>query len=301
MRMTVKSGMKEQTMKTMNRLNVRVGLVVLSAMVVAATGCRTVHDTRTVYVPTPPPVVHMPPTPAPQPPPVVVVAPPVTAPVVVIRAESDFYEPLEAHGRWVVMAGHGRCWIPARVAVGWQPYARGHWIHTDAGWYWASDEPWGWATYHYGRWDFHATHGWYWVPQTQWAPAWVSWRESHDYVGWAPLRPSVRIGVNINIGECEPAHPSRDYVFVEHRRMLEPVRPQTVIVNNTTIINQTVNITKVKVVNEKVINEGPRAEVIELSMSVEDALKLVLSLGVVVPEWHPIHPSPKLAPTERSP
>lgn len=42
----------------------------------------------------------------------------------------------------------------------------------------------------------------------------------------------------------------------------------------------------------------PRAEVIELSMSVEEALKLVLSLGVVVPEWHAAHP---LAPTERSP
>ena len=45
----------------------------------------------------------------------------------------------------------------------------------------------------------------------------------------------------------------------------------------------------------------PRAEVIELSMSVEDALKLVLSLGVVVPEWHPLHPHPSLAPTQRSP
>jgi uncharacterized membrane protein len=45
----------------------------------------------------------------------------------------------------------------------------------------------------------------------------------------------------------------------------------------------------------------PRAEVIELSMSVEEALKLVVSLGVIVPEWHPIHPAPKLAPTERSP
>jgi uncharacterized membrane protein len=31
----------------------------------------------------------------------------------------------------------------------------------------------------------------------------------------------------------------------------------------------------------------PRSEAIELTMSVEDALKLVLSLGVVVPEWHP--------------
>jgi uncharacterized membrane protein len=31
----------------------------------------------------------------------------------------------------------------------------------------------------------------------------------------------------------------------------------------------------------------PRSEAIELRMSVEDALKLVLSLGVVVPQWHP--------------
>jgi len=36
-----------------------------------------------------------------------------------------------------------------------------------------------------------------------------------------------------------------------------------VIVNNTTIINQTVNITNVRVVNKTVINEGPRPEVIE--------------------------------------
>jgi uncharacterized membrane protein len=45
----------------------------------------------------------------------------------------------------------------------------------------------------------------------------------------------------------------------------------------------------------------PRAEVIELSMSVEDALKLLVSLGVVVPEWHPLHPARDLARTERSP
>ena len=45
----------------------------------------------------------------------------------------------------------------------------------------------------------------------------------------------------------------------------------------------------------------PRADVIELSMSVEDALKLVLSLGVVVPEWHPLHPAGALARPERSP
>jgi uncharacterized membrane protein len=34
----------------------------------------------------------------------------------------------------------------------------------------------------------------------------------------------------------------------------------------------------------------PRAEVVELEMSVEDALKMIISLGVVVPKWHPLHP-----------
>jgi len=45
----------------------------------------------------------------------------------------------------------------------------------------------------------------------------------------------------------------------------------------------------------------PREEAIELTMSVEDALKLIVSLGVVVPEWHPAAPTPSLAPRERSP
>lgn len=45
----------------------------------------------------------------------------------------------------------------------------------------------------------------------------------------------------------------------------------------------------------------PRADTMELSMSVEDALKLIVSLGVVVPEWQPIRPESSLAPTGRSP
>jgi uncharacterized membrane protein len=38
-----------------------------------------------------------------------------------------------------------------------------------------------------------------------------------------------------------------------------------------------------------------RDEIIELSMTVEDALKMIISLGVVVPEWHPIHREAVLA------
>lgn len=259
-------------MKTKPRSVTRLGLLASGLLAVALTGCRThvVHQpTRTVYVPAPPPppppvVIAAPPAPAPQtPPPVVVAIPAEPPPVVVIQSESDFYAPLAAHGRWVVVGAYGRCWIPARVEAGWRPYANGYWQRTDAGWYWVSAEPWGWATYYYGRWDFHGQFGWIWVPQTQWAPAWVAWREGGGYVGWAPLRPAMTIGVNLGAANYEPAFASRAFVFVEHRRMLDPVHPRTVVVNNTTVINQTVNITRVKVVNNTVINEGPRPEVIE--------------------------------------
>jgi uncharacterized membrane protein len=45
----------------------------------------------------------------------------------------------------------------------------------------------------------------------------------------------------------------------------------------------------------------PRSAVIELEMSVEEALKMVVSLGVVVPKWHPKHPESKLARSKASP
>lgn len=260
-------------MNATKRSVVRAGLVLGSVLTVALTGCRThvVHShTRPVYV-RPPPVVHVTPAPAPPPvvhvtppsPPPVVVTPPVPAPVVVIQSVDDFYAPLAAHGRWVVAGSYGRVWVPVRVDVGWRPYANGYWQRTDAGWYWMSDEPWGWATYHYGRWDWHGQFGWIWVPQTQWAPAWVCWREGGSYIGWAALRPSVSVGVNTHVVDYEPAFAARAFVFVEQRRMLEPVRPKTVVVNNTTVINKTVDITNVKVVNKTVINEGPRPEAIE--------------------------------------
>jgi hypothetical protein len=149
------------------------------------------------------------------------------------------------------------------VDAEWRPYSHGNWERTDAGWYWASDEPWGWATYHYGRWDLSPEFGWYWVPQTQWAPAWVSWHEGGGYVGWAALQPTARISVDGSVALSVALIAPRAFVFVEPRRFLEPVSPTTVVVNNTTIINKTVNITNIKVVNNTVINEGPRTQVIE--------------------------------------
>lgn len=236
--------------KTSQSVSGRIGFVLCTGLLGALTGCTTYIEQprpREVYVS----------------PPAVQVEAPVVLAEVVIRSEDDFYEPLTPYGRWVVVGSHGRCWIPGRVEANWRPYSNGNWQRTEAGWYWASDEPWAWATYHYGRWDFSEQVGWYWVPQTQWAPAWVSWHEGGGYVGWAPLQPSVTISARGYAGYNQSRIAPRAYVFVEPKRFLEPVRPTTVVVNNTTIINHTVNITNVKIVNNTVINEGPRTVIIE--------------------------------------
>src|SRR5690242_19336073 len=151
-----------------------------------------------------------------------------------IRAEADFYVPLEAQGVWVEVGSYGRCWHPARVEAGWRPYAVGHWVWTDdCGWYWVSDEPWAWACYHYGRWVYDA-NVWIWVPDPVWGPAWVSWREGGGYCGWAPLPPRARFSGDVIVAvDVPPA----SFVFVETSRFHDHFSPSTVIVNDTKIVN----------------------------------------------------------------
>src|SRR5262245_25252171 len=86
------------------------------------------------------------------------------------------YDGLAKEGRWISHDRLGWVWTPYSVPANWRPYTVGHWIYSDYGWTWVSDEKWGWATCHYGRWLFDANFGWVWVPGTEWGPAWVSWR-----------------------------------------------------------------------------------------------------------------------------
>ena len=86
-----------------------------------------------------------------------------------------FYDSLTPYGQWVVNANFGTFWRPARVSASWRPYWDGRWVYTDYGWTFLSDEPWGWATYHYGRWYYRGAWGWVWYPDPVWAPAWVVW------------------------------------------------------------------------------------------------------------------------------
>ncbi len=123
-----------------------------------------------------------------------------------------FESSLVPYGEWIVVARYGRVWRPLQIAVGWQPYLYGEWAWTDEGWFWVTDEPWGWATYHYGRWTYDPVLGWLWVPGFVWGPAWVAWRITDGFVGWAPLYPEFTIWWT----DSYPVEP-RHWIFVPTR------------------------------------------------------------------------------------
>jgi len=182
-----------------------------------------------------------------------------------------FYDALDPQGDWVELDRYGYCWQPTLAKnPGWRPYVDGHWVYTNYGWTWVSQEPFGWATYHYGRWTRVRGLGWVWVPGSEWAPAWVAWRSSDRYVGWAPLPPEAHSGTGFNAGvdsyyDIGPG----SYNFVEVETMGAPTYVGRVVepAQNLTVINQTVNVTNTtyqRVDNRTVLfNTGPQFAAIE--------------------------------------
>jgi hypothetical protein len=145
-------------------------------------------------------------------------AQPARAQVQVNISIGGFYDELEPYGRWVDCR-YGDCWVPARVSRGWQPYSNGEWVYTEYGWTWVSYDPWGDNPYHYGTWVYTSRYGWAWIPGTVWAPAWVTWTYSNNYVGWAPLPPSIAFGSSGYSGRAIRMQPTQ-YVFVPTNRFV---------------------------------------------------------------------------------
>lgn len=174
-----------------------------------------------------------------------------------------FYDNLEPYGAWLEVGDYGYCWRPYDVDADWSPYSDGRWVYTDAGWTWDSEEPYGWAVYHYGRWMNVDNFGWIWVPDTEWGPGWVSWRHSPEYIGWAPLPPEAFFRISIGFGAWVDDYYDigpRNYRFVQSQ-YLGSRRLSSVFIDqseNYTIINQTTNITNITYVNNTVHNGGLR-------------------------------------------
>ncbi len=110
-----------------------------------------------------------------------------------------FYTELAPYGRWIEIDYGVVVWQPTVMRVSWLPYRVGRWVWTYDGWYWDSYEPFGYITYHYGRWYYDDYYGWLWYPDYEWAPAWVEWRYSNDYIGWAPLHPYATFSISFGI------------------------------------------------------------------------------------------------------
>jgi len=188
-----------------------------------------------------------------------------------------FYQTLAPYGAWIEMPEFGWCWRPtvAVVDASWRPYCdRGRWLWTDCGWYWQSDYAWGWAPFHYGRWHRSPACGWVWLPDTAWGPAWVTWRYSDTYCGWAPLPPGAyfgvgigfrfhggRVGVGFDFGlvpDCFTFIPTARFCDRTpwHHRL--PPTQVVAIFNRTTIINNYTAGSN----NRTVVNLGPGANAI---------------------------------------
>ena len=102
------------------------------------------------------------------------------------------------------------------------PIRHGHWIYMkNYGWYFASDEPFAWAVYHYGRW-FHDQKARLVLGAGQCL--------GRRLGRLAPQQRLCRLGparadrdgfaVNVDITNQEP--PQHDWVFVPPKRFLEP-------------------------------------------------------------------------------
>ncbi|HKJ30926.1 MAG TPA: DUF6600 domain-containing protein [Balneolales bacterium] len=155
-----------------------------------------------------------------------------------------FYDQLNAYGRWVDTPDYGYVWYPD-VGPEFGPYlTRGHWIFTNFGWTWISEYPWGWITFHYGRWFYDDVYGWFWIPDTVWGPAWVVWVSSGGYYGWAPMGPGITIGISFGVNYYRR---HRHWVFVRKRYIDRPNVVQyrirrydnDLFIRNSTVINNT--------------------------------------------------------------
>jgi hypothetical protein len=186
-----------------------------------------------------------------------------------ISAEVDlFYQDLAPHGSWVRLEGPGLVWYPRGVPADWRPYALGRWAYSDFGWTWVSDEDWGWAVYHYGRWHRDPSYGWVWVPGSEWGPAWVTWHTGGGWIGWAPLPWQVRwrAGVGLDWGNVDArvAINPGSWCFVQTRHLTAPSpgRYFAPAARNVSLIKVTKNVTNYTIVDNRVFNQGVHVNVV---------------------------------------
>lgn len=199
---------------------------------------------------------------------------------------NTFHDRLSDGGRWLHSPVWGDVWRPRRGLVGadFQPYTNGYWEFTDEyGWYWVSEDPFDDVVYHYGRWVYDPDLNWVWIPGYTWGPGWVVWRDGGGYSGWMPMPPDeafisgTGLSLGMNFGSWganfygynrwygNRVDPGRFWVFVDsrnlanrdYRRFVVPRERARIIINNTR------NVTRFVVVNNRVVNRSIDVRVVE--------------------------------------
>jgi hypothetical protein len=176
-----------------------------------------------------------------------------------------FYSSLSNYGEWIE-SDYGSAWRPMNVMHGWRPYLNGRWVWTDYGWYWVSNEPFGWATFHYGRWNYDDYYGWIWIPDYDWGPAWVEWCYNDDYIGWAPL--SSYATFNVSFGISFSNHwvtPFHYWNFIPNRyftttRIVDYIQP---VDRNRRIYGESRRVDHIRFEDNRVVNRGVDVNIVE--------------------------------------
>ncbi|MGZ3180984.1 MAG: DUF6600 domain-containing protein [Telluria sp.] len=168
-----------------------------------------------------------------------------------VSPEVPGVEALDDYGDWRTVPQYGTVWMPTRAPANWAPYHDGHWAWIDPwGWTWVDQQPFGFATSHYGRWA-HVEDRWAWVPAPVqqsaapvYAPALVAFvgalladRQRDPGVGWFPLAPN------------EPYRPT----YRASPQYVQRVNvTNTNITNISNVVNNINNITNINYANRQV-------------------------------------------------
>ena len=87
-----------------------------------------------------------------------------------VNRDTVGYSDLDDYGTWKQEPEEGNVWVPNNVPPDWAPYSDGNWAYVAPwGWTWVGSEPWGFAPYHYGRWNNFGSY-WGWCPGPIYAP-----------------------------------------------------------------------------------------------------------------------------------
>jgi hypothetical protein len=171
----------------------------------------------------------------------------------------SFYDELSPYGTWIQDPQYGYVWRPDVDQEEFRPYyTNGRWVMTEYGNTWVSNYDWGWAPFHYGRWVYNNYNQWVWLPDTVWGPAWVSWRSGGGNYGWAPLGPSISIGINIGRGGYRI--PDMCWNFIPYGSIYYNSYPRYNYGRNRVYIQNTVIINNTYVRNNRTYYSGPRID-----------------------------------------